>query len=254
MIAIAFPAAARVARLGFLVVVLAAASARAAPGDACQPYRFEGLAFTVCSFDLRAHSVRLLWKDEAGHPYGGFGRLPDEVDGEPLVFATNGGMYRPDLSPAGLYAEGGETLRPANTADGPGNFHMKPNGVFFVAGERAAVMTTDRFLAERPEADYATQSGPMLVIDGRLHPRFLADGTSRKRRSGVCVRGGRTVVFALTEQPVIFHEFARLFRDALDCDNALFLDGTISGMHVPALGRSDLMPPVGPIIAVFARG
>jgi uncharacterized protein YigE (DUF2233 family) len=175
------------------------------------------------------------------------------VDEEPLVFAMNAGMYRPDLSPAGLYIEDGETLRPANAADGPGNFHLKPNGIFFVAGDEAGVVTTERFLAEAPEVDYATQSGPMLVIEGRIHPRFLPDSTSRKRRNGVGVADAHTVVFAITERAVTFHEFARLFRDALGCDDALFLDGSISSLHAPALHRSDAIGPMGPIVAVFAR-
>jgi len=224
----------------------------AQPEGPCGPERFEGLHFTVCTFDLRAHALRLFWKDEDGLPYATFHRLPAEVDGRPLVFAMNAGMYRPDLSPAGLYVEDGETLRSANTADGPGNFHMKPNGVFFVAGDEAGVMTTERYLAERPAADHATQSGPMLVIDGRIHPRFLPDSTSRKHRNGVGVRDPHTVVFAITEQPVTFHQFARLFRDHLGCDDALFLDGSISSLYAPALGRADGLRPMGPIIGALA--
>jgi hypothetical protein len=49
-----------------------------------------------------------------------------------------------------------------NTTSGYGNFHMKPNGVFYVSVDRAAVAETRAFLKQRPQADLATQSGPMI--------------------------------------------------------------------------------------------
>ncbi len=216
----------------------------------CREHVFENLRFTVCTVDLRQHELRMYWKDEQDRPYGTFQRLPPEAGGGRLLLAMNAGMYLPDLTPAGLYVEEGEELRPANTADGPGNFHMKPNGVFFVDGERAGVLETGQYLERHPEPQFATQSGPMLVIDGRIHPRFLPDSNSRKRRNGVCAPGDGRVTLVITEQPVTFHAFARLFRDELDCDNALYLDGSMSSLYVPALQRRDFLRPMGPIIAV----
>ncbi|MCC5810156.1 MAG: phosphodiester glycosidase family protein [Ectothiorhodospiraceae bacterium] len=220
--------------------------------EPCTPHRFEGLRFTVCTVDLKVHSLQLFWRDEVGQPYRAFRRLPTTMGNEQLVFAMNAGMFRPDLSPAGLYIEDGETFRRANTADGPGNFHMKPNGIFLVENGRAAVMTTEQYLEADRSPELATQSGPMLVIDGELHPAFLEDSNSRKRRNGVGVIDERTVVFAITEQPVTFHEFARLFRDDLGTRNALFLDGSMSSLHAPSLGRSDFFRHMGPIIGALA--
>ena len=239
--------------VALLVVLLGAVNPVTADAvrDPCQPHRFEGLRFTVCTVDLRVHRLQLYWKDESGSPYGTFYRLLAQERDERLVFAMNAGMYLPDLTPAGLYVENGEQLRRANTADGPGNFHMKPNGIFYVGREGAGVMETGRYLDEAPDVQQATQSGPMLVIDGRIHPRFLRDSTSRKRRNGVGVRDAHTVVFAITEQPVTFHEFARLFRDDLGADNALFLDGSMSSLYAPARDRLDLLRPMGPIIGAW---
>ncbi|MEM6666355.1 MAG: phosphodiester glycosidase family protein, partial [Pseudomonadota bacterium] len=88
-------------------------------------------------------------------------------------------------------------------------------------------------------------------INGALHPRFRKGSDSRKVRNGVGIRdGGRTAVFALSQRPVNFWDFASLFRDHLGTDNALYLDGTISSIHAPSLNRSDFLFPVGPIIAV----
>ena len=112
-----------------------------------------------------------------------------------------------------------------NTRSGFGNFHMKPNGVFDISGDRAAVAETRAFLKQRPQTDLATQSGPMLVINGRLHPRFDRRSTSLKARDGVGVRTDGKVVFAISQGEVSFDAFARLFRDGLNCPNAVFLDG-----------------------------
>ena len=134
---------------------------------------------------------------------------------------------------------------------GPGNFGLLPNGIFCIRDGRADVIETTRFLKEQPACTYATQSGPMLVIDGELHPRFLVDSTSRYIRNGVgTTADGRTAVFAISENAVTFHEFGRLFRDALELPNALFLDGNISRLHDPAHGRSDIGRWMGPIVGV----
>ena len=165
----------------------------------------------------------------------------------------NGGMYGDDRMPVGLYIEDGRMMKAANTASGRGNFHLKPNGVFYAAGESAGVLETGRYLAARPRAEIATQSGPMLVIDGRIHPAFSEDSTSRKLRNGVGVRQGQVVLFAISDAPVTFIEFAHLFKDGLGCRDALFLDGSVSSLYAPSLGRSDGLAPLGPIIGAVER-
>jgi uncharacterized protein YigE (DUF2233 family) len=243
------------AAVGMLVWVVASLYRPATANSAspCTPRSFGGSNYIICTFDLRAYSLRLCWKDEHGQPYAGFDHLPRRLDGAPIVFAMNGGMYEADLSPLGLYIENGKTLRQANTGNAAGNFYMKPNGVFYVGGQEAGILTTDRFLSQKPKAEFATQSGPMLVIDGRIHPRILPNSTSQKMRNGVGIRDSHTVVFAISEEPVTFWEFAHLFRDGLGLRNALFLDGGISSLYAPALRRFDTLYPMGPIIAGFER-
>ncbi|MES0155793.1 phosphodiester glycosidase family protein [Mesorhizobium sp. M0018] len=141
-----------------------------------------------------------------------------------------------------------------NVADSEGNFFLKPNGVFLVRKDgKPAVMETSAYAATRLDVMFATQSGPMLVIDGRLHPRFEQNGTSRYIRNGIGVRDENTVVLAISRSEVSLGSFARLFRDALNCPNALFFDGVVS-----ALSNGERMIvggsyPVGPIIAVSAK-
>ncbi|MEH3144590.1 MAG: phosphodiester glycosidase family protein [Methylobacterium frigidaeris] len=243
-------------RLTAGLVALAALSS-AQPGAAaagpCAPVTHGGETYTVCTADLRRTRVKLFWRGADGQPYGSLSRLAG-AQGQGLAFAMNAGMYDADLGPVGLYVEDGRELKGASTADGPGNFHLKPNGVFYVAGDRAGVLETGRYLKLHPKADFATQSGPMLVIAGRIHPKISVDGPSQKIRNGVGVRpDGRTAVFAISERPVSFGAFARLFRDGLDCPNALFLDGSVSSLYAPSLGRSDLSRPLGPLVGAVAR-
>jgi len=239
--------------LTLLALAVGAPSANSAPASPCSPRAFAGSNYVVCIFDLRAYTLRLFWKDENGQPYGGFDRLPPRMGTAPLVFAMNGGMYDPDLSPVGLYIENGKVLKRANTASGPGNFHLKPNGVFYIDGEDAGVLTTEGFLSRRPRAEFATQSGPMLVIGGRIHPRIRPSSTSRKIRNGVGIVDRHTVAFAISEAPVTFFDFAHLFRDGIGTANALFLDGSISSLCAPRLSRCDNLFPMGVIVAAFAR-
>jgi uncharacterized protein YigE (DUF2233 family) len=222
----------------------------------CRPLVFEGNSYTVCNVELRKQAIRLFWRRADGSPYARLGALP-QTNGTSqgkLLFATNAGMFDPALKPVGLYIEEGKELVRASTRSGFGNFHMKPNGVFYVAGNAAGILETGAYLKERPAADLATQSGPMLVINGRLHPRFDAKSTSLKPRNGVGIRDAHTVMFAISEGEVSFAAFARLFKEGLGCNNALFLDGgTASNLYVPTLGRSGNLISLGPMLGVFEK-
>jgi len=162
-------------------------------------------------------------------------------------------MYGEDFAPIGLYIESGETRRAANLRSGSGNFHMKPNGVFWIDGVRAGVSETGAFLKKRLHPAYATQSGPLLVGGGKLNPHIHEDGQSAKIRNGVCVSGDRVVRFAISNDPVTFHAFAHLFRERLGCKDALYLDGSISSLYAPQLHRHDRFRPMGPIVGVVEK-
>jgi uncharacterized protein YigE (DUF2233 family) len=237
-------------RLGLLLCVLAGPAAAVD----CETVAHLDQEFTVCTVDAASADLRLFLRDpETGRPLASFGNVAERLDmaGETLVFAMNAGMYHSDRRPVGHYLEAGETLAPVITSAGPGNFGMLPNGVFCIGDGRADVIETLRFVEEAPACRHATQSGPMLVIDGALHPRFLPDSDSRHVRNGVgSSADGRRVWFAISEAPVTFHDFATLFRDALGAPQALYFDGSISRLYVPALNRHDGGFPMGPIVGV----
>jgi uncharacterized protein YigE (DUF2233 family) len=234
---------------------LAVNSALAEP-QPCRAMEYDRNAYTICEVDLLKHTVRLYWKRSNGTPYAYLSALPRALEGEAgrLLFATNAGMFDPTLKPVGFYVQERQELVHVNTKSGYGNFHMKPNGIFYISADRAAIAETGAFLRQRPRAELATQSGPMLVINGRLHPRFNRRSTSLKARDGVGVRPDGKVIFAISQGEVSFDAFARLFRDGLNCPNALFLDGgSASSLYAPSLGRHGNLVSVGPMMAVFER-
>nr|WP_229726036.1 phosphodiester glycosidase family protein [Frigidibacter albus] len=220
----------------------------------CTDTTFEGVGYTVCDVPAGA-DLRLWLTAPDGRPVGSFERLRDlaAAEGRDVVFAMNAGMYHADRSAVGLHIENGETLSDAVTAGGGGNFGLLPNGIFCILPGRFAVLETKTFLAAPPACTHATQSGPMLVIDGELHPRFLVDSDSTYIRNGVGVSAdGQTARFALSQGPVTFHSFGRFFRDVLDTPEALYLDGSISRIYAPELGRDQGGRPMGPIVGLLA--
>lgn len=239
--------------IGLLILLTFFKLNPAVAGPACQALTEGGGHFTVCSYDSRTAKLALFWRDPDGKAYGGFDPLASTLkqNGKTLAFAMNAGMYHPDYTPVGLYIEDGHQLIPANTRSGSGNFHLKPNGIFYFGHGGAGVMETERFLKSGISADYATQSGPMLVINGAIHPKIEPTGTSEKIRNGVGVKDGHIIFFAISEKPVTFYKFASLFKDTLACPNALFLDGSISSLYAPSISRNDRFQPMGPIVGVI---
>lgn len=217
----------------------------------CADVDYDGKSYTACTVDTARDRLRLFHSDDAGQVLGSFSAIEATLDGATLGFAMNAGMYHDDRAPVGHYVENGVEKMRIITNAGPGNFGMLPNGVFCITDAGAQVYETLDYVDRRPDCRDATQSGPMLVIDGALHPRFLRNGTSRFIRNGVgTTEDGGTAVFVISNDPVSFHEFGSFFRDYLRLPNALYFDGKVSRLHAPALGRSDVGFQLGPIVGV----
>jgi uncharacterized protein YigE (DUF2233 family) len=217
--------------------------------------------YRVVDIDLAHETLEAHWRDADGAAFASIDALKrwGEQQGRTLRFAANAGIYDRQFQPLGLYIEDGSTLRPLNTVKGSarsGNFSMQPNGVFYVdRGGRAGVMTTQAWRDHAADARLATQSGPMLVIDGDINASFVEESESLKWRSGVCAKTPRQVHFAVSLAPVTFHAFARMFRDELGCRDALYLDGTLSQIYTDEDGYAGapavMVKPYAGMLAVF---
>lgn len=242
----------------FLLIILALSILPVAAGASavnCESLTEKGVRYTVCEVDLTQEELRLWHRDASGTIYGNFDRLEETLraEGRTLTFAMNGGMYQPDRSAVGLYVEDGQELAHVITRDTSGNFGLLPNGVFCIEENSAAVIETKRFAANPPPCLYASQSGPMLLIDGKVHPEFTEGSDSRYIRNGVGVNEeGTTAYFVVSSDLVNFYDFATMFRDRLNTPNALYIDGNVSRLYAPSIGRSDFGPTMGPIVGTVA--
>jgi len=220
----------------------------------CRKLGFETTDFIVCEAKPGKEAIRLFHGGSDGKAYASLDKFTEAMQGrgQPVLMAMNAGMYHEDLSPVGLHVEDGRELSPVRTGDGEGNFFLKPNGIFLIGKDgRPAIMETNAYVAANLMPQYATQSGPMLVLDGALHPRFEENGKSRYTRNGVGVQPDGTAVFAISLTEVSFGSFARLFRDALGCPNALYFDGVVSALSNGSKTILGGKYPAGPIVAVL---
>ena len=214
-----------------------------APASAGRPEQliFRGTEFIAYWVDLDTEDLGLCWKDASGQPLTSFVRLRQQLSASSreLKFAINAGIFSPNQVPLGLHVEDFKMLHPLNLGElegGQGNFYLKPNGVFYLVKHEPAIVASEEYakLGLRPRL--ACQSGPLLVSEGRLHPAFRADSANFHWRTGVGVTREHKIVFVLSRGPLRFHDFARLFKERLDCDNALYLDGDICSIYLPELG------------------
>ncbi|MDO5604346.1 MAG: phosphodiester glycosidase family protein [Paracoccus sp. (in: a-proteobacteria)] len=224
----------------------------------CEQISHDGQSYIICTVHAADEPRLNLWLDAPdGRKIGNLRNLRSQLPaGQSLVFAMNAGMFHSDYEPVGLFRSGQTERGRLVTAGGGGNFGLLPNGVFCSGGATPfRVIESRAFGADPPDCRLATQSGPMLVIDGALHPRFLVDSNSRYIRNGVGVTAdGQTAWFAISSRAVTFHEFGRLFRDGLGARNALYFDGSISRLYAPEMRRNDFGWPMGPIIGLVDGG
>ena len=191
-------------------------------------------SFISYRIDVKNQDLKMYWKDEKGQPFKNIGNLKNWLanKGQTLIFAMNGGMFKKDNSPQGLFIKEQKLLSPLDTVSGNGNFYLKPNGVFYITlNNIAAICKTEDFINDG-KIKYATQSGPMLLIDGKIHPTFKEGSSNVNIRNGVGILPNGEVVMAMSKKEINFYDFADYFKK-LGCKNALYLDGFISKTYLP---------------------
>jgi uncharacterized protein YigE (DUF2233 family) len=214
--------------------------------------RLDGQEVTVVTVDLKVDALRLFHRDAEGKPLKRLTRLAEWLGTQrlSLAFGMNAGMYHGDFSAVGLYVAGGRELSPLNLTAGAGNFFLMPNGVFALTDQGAVILPSPEYRSIKETVLYATQSGPLLLSRGRVHPKFMPGSKNKLIRNGVGLRSRSELVFAISEGPVNFYDFAVMFRDQLHCADALFLDGTVSSLYCPELKREDFRMELGPMLGV----
>jgi uncharacterized protein YigE (DUF2233 family) len=204
------------------------------------------------SFITDPSSVKFYWKDEKGQVFRSIQNLKLFVENkkQELKFAMNGGMYLKDNSPQGLFIQNNETLAPLDTASGTGNFYLKPNGVFYLTKDNKAIVCRTKEFHDNGQISFATQSGPMLIIDGQIHQAFKKGSTNLNIRNGVGILPDNRIIFAMSKQEVNFYDFAEFFKE-MGCKNAIYLDGFVSRTYLPEQNWKQLDGNFGVIIGVI---
>jgi uncharacterized protein YigE (DUF2233 family) len=211
----------------------------------------ENINFISYTVDLQKQDLKLYYKDDKGLNFKSLGALKAwlERNNKTLQFAMNAGMYKEDNSPQGLFIENGVQINPLDTSNGNGNFYLKPNGVFYITKNRkAGIISTDKIVS-LDTLQYATQSGPMLIIDGNMHPAFKEGSQNVNIRNGVGILPDNTIIFVLSKNEINFYDFANYFKK-LGCKNALYLDGLVSRAYLPSEDWRQLDGNFGVIIGV----
>lgn len=203
----------------------------------------DGQLFDVYFVDLKQTELEIFHQNEKGEKFKSIKNLKSYLQGKSkkLLFATNGGMFKKDLSPTGLYVENGKTRFPLNTdknlGGGYSNFYsIYPNGVFYVKKNKEFGIVKREEYHTAEEVEFATQSGPMLMIDGEINTNFNKNSKSKFIRNGVGITSRGRMMFAISHEPVTLFDFSRIFK-YYGCDRALYLDGYVSEMYLPELKR-----------------
>lgn len=189
------------------------------------------ISYTV---DTKKQDLQFYWKNDKGEILKSFQNLKQFIEGKQmkLTFAMNGGMFKKDYSPQGLFIENNQTIVNIDTAEGNGNFYLKPNGVFYINSDSIPYICETNDFTDNGKIKFATQSGPMLVIDGNIHSAFKEGSKNLNIRNGVGILPDNKVVFAMSKSEINFYDFAKYFQN-LGCKNALYLDGFVSRMYLP---------------------
>lgn len=190
--------------------------------------------FVTYLVDAKKQEIKLYWQDDKKNNFKSIQQLKLwlEQHHRQLLFAMNAGMYRTDYTPSGLFIENGKVIHRLNKASGGGNFYLKPNGVFYITTDDVpSVCNTTNFI-NNGKIKYATQSGPMLVIDGQINAAFKAGSANLNIRNGVGVLPNNTIIFAMSKSGISLYDFANYFKK-LGCKNALYLDGFVSRTYLP---------------------
>lgn len=201
--------------------------------------------------DIKKQDLRFYWKDDKGEPFKSIQNLKNEVElkNATLIFAMNGGMFKKDFSPQGLFIQNKKNLIDIDTANGNGNFYLKPNGIFYITNDNIPFVCKTDVFKNKGNVKYATQSGPMLITDGKMHSAFKEGSTNLNIRNGVGILPNNKIVFAMSKKEINFYDFAKYFQ-SLGCKNALYLDGFVSRAYLPEKKWIQIDGSFGVIIAV----
>ena len=227
-------------------------------------FSINNISYTAFVADLDQYEINLhLRNPDTRLPFCHFADVKNYLDavGQAPEMITNAGMFTPRYTPQGLYIEEDSIDRYSIDTGkfvSKGNFYIQPNGVFYIdAHALPHIDTTDEFVRLQKNRNFnpliATQSGPMMVVNGLVNQAFTLGSANLNIRNGVGLISEKKIVFIISDVPCNFYDFATTFKDIFGCPYALYLDGFISKMYVAE--KKAPMPDgnFGPIFSIVKK-
>jgi uncharacterized protein YigE (DUF2233 family) len=156
-------------------------------------------------------------------------------------FAVNAGATDVNCDLLGLYIKEKNPLQPLNLNNGEGNFYIQPNGFIAFLKNEIEIKNASKFNSS-VLYNNAIQNGPMLISDNVINPAFNINSSNKNFRVGVGTffsNNGQFIVFAMSNSPLSFYQFAAFFSNKFKCNNALVLEGgDACSMHMPTYKKS----------------
>ncbi len=202
----------------------------------------------------KMQDIQLYWKNDRGEILKNFKNLKTHIESKSktLVFAMNAGMFTKEYSPQGLFVQNNKTLTPLDTNSGDGNFYLKPNGIFYITTNNIGVVCETKNYVSNETIKFATQSGPMLVIDGAIHSVLKKGSLNLNIRNGVGILPNNNILFVMSKTKLNFYDFANYFKTK-GCKYALYLDGFVSRVYLPEKKWEQLDGDFGVMIGVTSK-
>jgi uncharacterized protein YigE (DUF2233 family) len=166
-------------------------------------------------FDLQDYQLQLTLAQDIDRKAASIHQLARSQN---ALLAINGGFFTPDRQLLGLRIQDSVEVSPLKKTSWWGVFYIKNNKPHIVA---------QRQYRSSQHIELAVQSGPRLVINGRIPS--LKPGLAE--RSVICIDPQQRVILAATQHaPISTTDLAEILhksaqRDGLGCENALNLDG-----------------------------
>jgi uncharacterized protein YigE (DUF2233 family) len=141
------------------------------------------------------------------------------------LLSINGGFFDHQFNPLGLRINKGIQENPIK--------RISWWGIFYIKNNKAFISSLNHF-HEDQAIDFAIQSGPRLVIKGKIPS--LKPGNADRSALGITA-DGKVIILVSTNAAMSTHQLARLLKKPpLSCTNAINLDGGSSSQLYAKIG------------------
>lgn len=145
------------------------------------------------------------------------------------LISINGGFFDHNFNPLGLRINNNKLENPLK--------RISWWGIFYIKNNRAYISNVSHFNPDKA-IDFAVQSGPRLLIKGRIPP--LKIGVADRTALGITL-DGKVIILVSTNAAMTTSDLAELMKaPPLSCTDALNLDGGSSSQLFAHLGSFQL--------------